>query len=58
MTRRIAQLNEEQKSRSQIFNISTSGVEAKRTIEDRQKIELPIFYTEKVLSRNHKKDFP
>jgi hypothetical protein len=58
MTRRIMHLIEEQKRRSQIFNISTSGVEAKRTIEDLQKIELPIFDTEKVLSRNHKKDFP
>jgi hypothetical protein len=34
MTRRIAHLIEEQKSKSQIFNIITSGVEAKRTIED------------------------
>jgi hypothetical protein len=58
MTRRIAHLIEEQKSRSQIFNISTSGVEAKKTIEDLQKIELPIFDTKKVLSRNHKKYFP
>jgi hypothetical protein len=58
MTRRIVHLIEEQKRKSQIFNISTSGVEAKRTIEDLQKIKLPIFDTENVLSRNYKKDFP
>jgi hypothetical protein len=58
MTRRIAHLIEEQKSRSQIFNISTSDVKPKRTPEDPQKIELPIFDTEQVLSRNPKKDFP
>jgi hypothetical protein len=34
MTRRIAHLIEEQKNRSQIFNINTSDVEAKRTLED------------------------
>ena len=49
---------EEQKSRSQIFNISTFDVEAKRTLEDPQKIELPIFDIEEVLSRNPKKIFP
>jgi hypothetical protein len=58
MTRRITHFIEEQKSRSQIFNISNSDVEAKRTLEDPQKIELPIFDTEEVLSRNPKKDFP
>jgi hypothetical protein len=57
MTRRIAHLIEEQKIRSQIFNISNSNVEAKRTLEDPQKIELPIFDTEEVLSRNPRKDF-
>jgi hypothetical protein len=57
MTRRIVHLIEEQKNRSQIFNISNSDVEAKRTIEDPQKIELPIFDTEEVLSRNPRKDF-
>jgi hypothetical protein len=58
MTRRITHLIEEQKSRSKIFNIINSNVEAKRTLEDRQKIELPIFDTEAVLSRNPRKDFP
>jgi hypothetical protein len=48
---------EEQKNKSQIFNISNSDVEAKRTLEDPQKIELPIFDIEEVLSRNHRKDF-
>jgi hypothetical protein len=58
MTKRTAHLIEEQKSRLHIFNISTSGVEAKRKLEDPQKIELPIFDTEEVLSRNPKKYFP
>jgi hypothetical protein len=58
MTKRIAHLIEEQKRRSQIFNISTFDIEAKRTVEDPQKIELPIFDIEEVLSRNPKKDFP
>jgi hypothetical protein len=57
MTRRIAHLIEEQKRRSQIFNTSNSDVEAKRTLEDPQKIELPIFDTEEVLSRNPRKEF-
>jgi hypothetical protein len=34
MPRRIVHLIEEQKSRSQIFNISNYDVEAKRTLED------------------------
>jgi hypothetical protein len=57
MTRRIAHLIEEHKRISQIFNTRTSNVEAKRTLEDPQKIELPIFDTEEVLSRNPRKDF-
>jgi hypothetical protein len=57
MTRRIVHLIEEQKRRSQIFNIRNSDVESKRTLEDLQKIELPIFDTEEVLSRNPRKDF-
>jgi hypothetical protein len=56
MTRRIAHLIEEQKRRSQIFNISNSNVEAKRTLEDPHKIELPFFDIEEVLSRNPRKD--
>ena len=58
MTRRITHLIEEHKRRLHIFNISNSDVEAKRTLEDLQKIELPIFDIEEVLSRNPKKDFP
>jgi hypothetical protein len=57
MTRIIVHLIEEHKSRSQIFNNRNSNVEAKRTLEDPQKIELPIFDTEEVLSRNHRKEF-
>ena len=55
MTRRIAHLIEEQKRRSQIFNTSNPDVQAKRTLEDPQKIELPIFDIEEVLSRNPRK---
>ena len=55
MTRRIAHLIEEQKSRSQIFNTSNSDVEAKRTLDDPQNIELPIFNIEEVLSKNPRK---
>ena len=55
MTRRIVQLIEEWKRRSQIINTSKSYVKAKRTLEDPQKIELPIFDTEEVLSRNPRK---
>ena len=58
MTIRIVHLIEEQKSRLQIFNISTSDFKAKRTLDDPQKIELPIFDIEEVLSRNPKKYFP
>ena len=58
MTRRIAHLIGEQKRRSHIFNISNSDVEAKRTLEDPQKIEVYIFDTKEVLSRNPKKYFP
>ena len=57
MTRRITHLIEEQKRRSQIFNTSNSDVEAKRTLEDPQKIDLPIFDTEEVLSRKPRKEF-
>jgi hypothetical protein len=57
MTRRITHLIEEQKSRSQIFNPSNPDVKVKRTLEDPQNIELPIFYTEEVLPRNPRKEF-
>ena len=57
MTRRIAHLIEEQKSRSQIFNTSNWDVKAKRTLEDPQEIKLPIPGTEEVLPRNPRKEF-
>jgi hypothetical protein len=57
MTRRIAHLIEEQESRSQIFNTSNLDVKAKRTLEDPQKIELPIPDKEEVLSRDPRKEF-
>jgi hypothetical protein len=57
ITRRIVHLIEEQKSRSQIFNTSNLDVEAKRTLEDPQEIELLIPDIEEVLSRNPRKEF-
>ena len=45
MTRRVVHLIEEKKSRSKIFNTSNLDIEAKRTLQDPQKIELPIFDT-------------
>jgi hypothetical protein len=42
MTRRIVHLFEEQESISQIFNTNNSNIEDKRTLEDPQKIKLPI----------------
>jgi hypothetical protein len=57
MNKRIAHLIEEQKSISQIFNTSNSDVEAKRTLEDPQKIELRIPYKEEVLHMNPRKQF-
>jgi hypothetical protein len=42
MTRRIAHLIEEQKNRSNLFNTRDSDVEVARTLEDPQKIEVPI----------------
>jgi hypothetical protein len=55
MTRRIAHLIEEQKRSSQIFNTSNPNVEDKRTLEDHQKIDLPILDKEEVLSKNPRK---
>jgi hypothetical protein len=57
ITRRIAHLIEEKKRRSQIFNTRNSDDKAKRTLEDPNKIKLPIFDTEEVLSRNPRKEF-
>jgi hypothetical protein len=42
MTRRIAHLIEEQKNRSKLFNTRDSNVKVARTLEDPQKIEVPI----------------
>jgi hypothetical protein len=41
----------------QIFNTRNSDVEAKRTLEDTQNIELPIFDIEEVLPINPRKEF-
>jgi hypothetical protein len=42
MTRRIAHLIEEQKNRSKLSNTRDPDVEVARTLEDPQKIEVPI----------------
>ena len=42
MTRRITHLIEEQKNRSKLFNTRDLDVEVARTLEDPQKIEVPI----------------
>jgi hypothetical protein len=42
MTRRITHLIEEQKNRSKLFNTRDPDVEVARTLEDPQKIEVPI----------------
>jgi hypothetical protein len=57
MTKRIMHLIKEQKSRSQIFNTSNSDVEAKRTLENPQKIELPVPDKEELLHRNPRKKY-
>jgi hypothetical protein len=48
----IAQLIEEQESRSKIFNDSNPTVEVKRTLENPKNIELYILDKEEILSRN------
>jgi hypothetical protein len=42
MTRRITQLIEEQNNRSKLFSTRDPDVEVARTLEDPQKIEVPI----------------
>jgi hypothetical protein len=42
MTGRIANLIEEQKNRSKLFNTRNLDVKVGRTLEDPQKIEVPI----------------
>jgi hypothetical protein len=55
MTRRIAHLIEEQKSRSKIFNTRNLDVKDKRKLEDPQEIELPTPGTKEVLPRKPRK---
>jgi hypothetical protein len=49
MTRRIAQLIEEQENRSKLFHTRDPDVEATRTLEDPQKTEVPIPDKEEIL---------
>ena len=57
MTRRIAHLIEEQKNRSNISNSRDSDVEVARTLEDPQKIEVPIPAKEEVSPSNIRKEY-
>jgi hypothetical protein len=52
MTRRITHLIEEQHNRSNLFNTRNPNVEVVRTLEDPQKIEVPIPDKEEVLFGN------
>ena len=49
MTRRITHTIEEQWNRSNLFKTRDSDIEVGRTLEDPQKIEVPIPYTDEVL---------
>ena len=48
MTRRITHMIKEQKNRSKLFNTRDSDVKVARTLEDPQKIEVPIPDTKEV----------
>jgi hypothetical protein len=56
MTRRITHLIEEQKNRSKLFNTRDPDVEFARTLEDPQKIEVPIPDKEEVPPSNLRKE--
>ena len=56
MTRRIAHLIEEQKSRSKLSNIRDSNVEVARTLEDPQKTVIFITNKEEVSPSNLRKE--
>jgi hypothetical protein len=56
MTRRITHLIEEQKKRSNLFIIREPNVKAARTLEDPQKIEVPILDKEEVSPSNLRKE--
>jgi hypothetical protein len=56
MTRRITHLIEEQKNRSKLFNTRDIDVEVARTLEDPQKIKVPIPDKEKVSPSNLRKE--
>ena len=56
MTRRIAQLIEEQENRSKLFDTKDPDVEDVGTSEDSQKIEVPIPDKEKVLPLSPRKE--
>jgi hypothetical protein len=56
MTRRIAQLIEEQENRSKLFRTRNTDVEATRTLEDPQKTEVPIPDKEEILPLSPRKE--
>jgi hypothetical protein len=57
MTRRITHLIEEQKNRSKLFNTRDPYVKVARTLEDPQKIEVPIPDKEEVSPLNLRKEY-
>jgi len=58
MNRRIAQLIEEQKNKSNIFNTKDLDAKVARTQEDYHKIEVPTPDREDVLPLNSRKESP
>jgi hypothetical protein len=56
MTKRIAQLIEEEENRSKLFDTSDRDVNAVGTSKDSQKTEVPILDKEKVLPLNPRKE--
>jgi hypothetical protein len=56
MTRRITHLIEEQENRAKLFKTRDLDVEARRTLEDPQKTEVPTPDKEEVLPLNFRKE--
>jgi hypothetical protein len=56
MTRRITHLIEEQKNRSKLFNTNDLDIEVARTLDDPQKVEVPIPDKEEVSPSNLRKE--
>jgi hypothetical protein len=57
MTRRIAQLIEEQKNRSKLFDTRSPDVKTTRTLEDSQKIEVSVSDIEEVFPLSLRREY-